>query len=533
MSQERILISSVRTLFNSAPNRLNTSNSHGEKENAAITNISVFLTNPSFTTKFMTDSKSAAGSLTRPCVKCRAQEATLDSRSQPVCRYVVLPLHTYTRAHTLTPNSPSDCFTKFIATKCIKQIGILGKETRPPPSTTGGPPTGTRRYLLGLSLGVSSTVLLHLLNENVEFQLAKGRNAPFDLTVVHVDTSLQLSSSPSSSSPQTAAETALAAYRARYPRFAFHCIPLPSSTSSTSTTATTTTTTAAPAAALLQGVPTTTSAASRSDILRTLTRRALLSAAGAHACQALLLGHSTTALAELTLAEAAKGRGFALPWLVHDGPAPAPAPAPAVGPGVGVGAGVGVGDGDVDRSRLGLRGNGDGEGEAGAGSLEDAGAGASANGGGEGSDVDEPTVLVYHPLRDALRKELATYASLVSPPLTDLIPPDHSPKTGSGGGPTAAAVVSHKDLSIEEVMTRYFAEVEASYPSVVANVARTTGKLVRAGGAEGCALCGMPLDEDGDERWRGELGIQKETATSGVGGTGGRLCYGCKRSTGA
>ncbi|KAG7290243.1 hypothetical protein NEMBOFW57_000241 [Staphylotrichum longicolle] len=431
---------------------------------------------------------------------------------------------------TDSKSAAGDCFTKFIATKCIKQIGILGKETRPPPSTTGGPPTGTRRYLLGLSLGVSSTVLLHLLNENVEFQLAKGRNAPFDLTVVHVDTSPQPPSSSTTSHTQTAAETALAAYRARYPRFAFHCIPLSSSSSSTSTsTSTTTTSSTTTAAALLQGA--TTSAASRSDILRTLTRRALISAARAHTCQALLLGHSTTALAELTLAEAAKGRGFALPWLVHDGPAPAPAP--AVGGGVGVGAGVG--DGDVDRSSLGLRGNGDGEGEVGAGtgSLEDAGAGASANGGGEGSDVDDLTVLVYHPLRDALRKELVTYASLVSPPLTDLIPPDHPHKTKNGDAPPAAAVVSHKDLSIEEVMTRYFAEVEASYPSVVANVARTTGKLVRAGGTEGCALCGMPLDEDGDERWRGELGIQKETATSGVGGTGGRLCYGCERSTGA
>ena len=41
---------------------------------------------PSFST-IMTESTSpAAGSLIRPCVKCRAQEATLDSRSQPVCR---------------------------------------------------------------------------------------------------------------------------------------------------------------------------------------------------------------------------------------------------------------------------------------------------------------------------------------------------------------------------------------------------------------------------------------------------------------
>ncbi|KAH6841130.1 kinase-like domain-containing protein [Chaetomium sp. MPI-CAGE-AT-0009] len=367
----------------------------------------------------------AEGSLSRPCMKCRVQEATLDSRSQPVCR---------------------DCFAKFIAAKCIKQTGILGKETRLPLPTTGGPPTGTRHYMVGLSLGISSTVLLHLLSENIEFQLARGRNAPFDLTVVHIDTAT--TTTPASPSP---AETALSLYRTRYPRFTFHRIPL-------STTTTTTSPEQNPHP--YSPLPT---AASRSDVTRLLTRRALLEQARARGCQALLLGHSTTALAELTLAEAAKGRGFALPWLGEES------------------------------------------------NKED----------GEKAETDKG-VLVYHPLRDALRKELVIYAGLVEPPLTELVW-----ETRDDG---AAAVVSHKDLSIEEVMGRYFAEVEESYPSVVANVARTTGKLVRAGegemGGEWCGLCGMPLDEDGDERWRGELGIQERSGT----GTG-RLCYGCERST--
>jgi len=84
-------------------------------------------------------------------------------------------------------------------------------------------------------------------------------------------------------------------------------------------------------------------------------------------------------------------------------------------------------------------------------------------------------------------------------------------------------------------MFRYFAEVEESYPSVVANVARTTGKLVRllnnnsndgADHQEGCGMCGMPLDEQGDERWRGELGMEN----GHDGGEEGKLCYGCERS---
>ncbi|KAK3896961.1 hypothetical protein C8A05DRAFT_48229 [Staphylotrichum tortipilum] len=404
--------------------------------------------------------------LTRPCVKCRTQEATLDSRSQPVCK---------------------DCFTKFIATKCIKQIGILGRETRPAPPPTGGPPTGTRRYLLGLSLGVSSTVLLHLLNENVEFQLAKGRNAPFELVVIHVDTTTHggeaVGPSPGlggAATPATA-EAALARLRARYPRFTFQLVPLPTLTPNPQTTLTTipdhtTTANHPPPPPSLGVLPQDLTAASLSDIRTHLTRRTLLSLAAQQNCQALLLGHSTTALAELTLAEAAKGRGVAVPWLVGDGPLPA--------------AGDGEGRGD----------------------------GVSGDGGGGGKGA--PPILPPH----------LPPPPLTSPPLTPLILDPLSP------GTTPAAVVSHKDLSIEQVMTRYFAEVEENYPSVVANVARTTAKLMRVASedGEGCALCGMPLDEDGDERWRGELGIQSgEDGVSAAGmGFGGRLCYGCERSTG-
>jgi cytoplasmic tRNA 2-thiolation protein 2 len=333
---------------------------------------------------------------------------------------------------------------------------------------------------------VSSTALLHLLNENVEFQLAKGRNAPFELVVIHID------ASDAAQQPSPPAETALACYRARYPRFTFHCIPLSAALTTTTTTQTTPQPPNPNPATILPSLITPQqTAASRTDLLTQLTRRALLAQASLRDCQALLLGHSTTALAELTLAEAAKGRGFAVPWLVGDGVAPS-VPDPAVFGGGGEG---------------GLCGSGNGVG-----------------GSGDGKESKPQPVLVYHPLRDALRKELVIYAGLVDPPLTDLVQTDNG---RDGNRP----VVSHKDLSIEEVMTRYFAEVEESYPSVVANVARTTGKLERAGcqaGAE-CGLCGMPLDEDGDERWRGELNIQEGPGTaSGL----GSLCYGCERSTG-
>jgi cytoplasmic tRNA 2-thiolation protein 2 len=390
---------------------------------------------------------------------------------------------THTSEHTDSDKHHRDCFTKFIAGKCIKQIGLLGKETRHPQSTTGGPPPTTRRYLLGLSLGVSSTVLLHLLNENIEFQLAKGRNAPFELSVVHICNAMLYERQTISSPTQQA----LSRLAQRYPRFEFQCIPLSAALADVDLASLplppgTTTNTSKSIQTLLTTLPT---AASREDILRLLTRQALVSLARTQHCQALLLGHSTTALAELTLAETAKGRGYALPWLINDGPAPSPSPSQVSE------------DKDKDKDK-------------------------------------DKGLLIYHPLRDALRKELVTYAGLTDPPLTELVVSGGA-EGQQDGAAAAAAVVSHRDLTIEEVMGRYFADVEENYPSVVANVARTTGKLVRAGagdeagrGGERCGLCGMPLDEVGDERWRGELGLG--TGRTTVEGQG-RLCYGCERST--
>ncbi|KAK4200544.1 hypothetical protein QBC40DRAFT_200352, partial [Triangularia verruculosa] len=356
-------------------------------------------------------SNTAAGPSTQLCTKCRAQEATLDQRSHAVC---------------------VDCFTKFINTKSVKQLGILGKETKPPiipnPSGSGPPTIGTRRYLLGLSLGVSSTCLLQLLHENCQFQLSKGRSSPFELTVVHIYNDTFTTSST--------AESLLSPYKTRYPSFTFLSHPLsdalalasinwPELCASLSLPASHPTS----LKEFLVSLPA--SQASQTDIINLLTRHLLLSLTTSANSQALLLGHSTTAIAELTLSQTAKGRGFSLPWMINDGL----------------------------------------------------------------FTFSDQQVLVFHPLRDILRKELIEFTKLTSPPLEGLIP-DEAKQEGQ--------VLNHKDLSIEEVMTRYFADVEKNYPSVVANVARTSARLVRIfenGEEKGCGLCGMPMDGEGDERW--------------------------------
>jgi cytoplasmic tRNA 2-thiolation protein 2 len=173
----------------------------------------------------------------------------------------------------------------------------------------------------------------------------------------------------------------------------------------------------------------------------------------------LLLGHSTTALAALTLAEVAGGRGFSVPWQVNDGQFP-------------------------------LRTYGD---------MED------------GNTVPDQ-YPIYYPLREVFLEELKTYLAII-PSVAELIPADAT---------AAASVVSHKDLSIEEVMNRYFQGVEGAYTGIIANVVRTAGKLDRASSQGSCRLCGVTLDEHGDSTWAGEMG-DDEGENSG-------LCYGCKRS---
>ncbi|KAF9700244.1 hypothetical protein EKO04_001823 [Ascochyta lentis] len=65
-----------------------------------------------------------------------------------------------------------------------------------------------------------------------------------------------------------------------------------------------------------------TSATARADVLSTLRTRLIVEHAKSTGCQSILWGDSTTTLAEKTLAETCKGRGFSLPWQVADGKSP-------------------------------------------------------------------------------------------------------------------------------------------------------------------------------------------------------------------
>ncbi|KAI1660319.1 hypothetical protein F4813DRAFT_349561 [Daldinia decipiens] len=484
------------------------------------------------TTAASTPPAETAGS-SRPCNRCKDHEGTVDLRgAETVCE---------------------TCFAYYVSSKAIKRLEALQRETAAPrSSTTTKGPRRPQRYLVGLSCGPSSTALLHVLTENVRLQRARGqKTSRFEYVAVHVvDDTVPPSGREGGRDEDGDGEVSyIAAFRTRFPDANLQTVPLSSAldlpsidwtslptppipipTSQDTTTTTTTTPPSHRLSQILQSLPSTTS---RADIKRLLTRHVLLAASRARSCDALLLGHSTTSLAELTLSETAKGRGFSLPWLVNDGAVPVPSSPDHGFPG------------DSSSSSSSDNNNNNNNNND------------TATTNGLPTETPGPLLPIYSPLRELFRKELVLYLSQTSPALTGILPPAEAARISSaaangGGGGGVAAVVSHRDLSIDDVLGRYFSEVEASYPSVVANVVRTTGKLLRrpadddhshshdhegntiissnaSNGRTNCGLCGAPVDELGDGRWRGEIG-DDEDGNGDRAATRRRLCYGCQRS---
>ena len=214
------------------------------------------------------------------------------------------------------PASP--CFQSFTLTTAVKRLATLRKALLRPDEKR------TCRYLAGLSFGPSSAALIRMLSENLAYVRAKANpKAPiaYELLVLHVDTDLR-SRTPGESSE---AEQLLGRYRERFPSLEFRRVALSDALNLRSIDWT-----ALPGVrasgddeermrALFDGLP---SVTSRADVLRLLIRHLLLAQAVETRCDALLMGCTTTALAELALAEVAKGRGFSVPWQIEDGPFP-------------------------------------------------------------------------------------------------------------------------------------------------------------------------------------------------------------------
>lgn len=331
-----------------------------------------------------------------------------------------------------------------------------------------------RRYLAGLSFGISSTCLTQMLDDSARHHAAKQSSSAFEPLIVHVDTDLVVAAEDQ----DTPARRLLAKYRQRYHHISFDCVHLSKAMSLKTVDWSTLLPDQVPERSddgksdaeklrrLFDALP---SVTSRADVLRQLVRHILVDTARTRGYSAVLLGHSTSALAALTLAEVANGRGFSVPGQVGDGLQTIC---------------------EYDSS---------------------------------GNETERISFPVYYPLREVFKNELVGYVDLVP-----VVAQMKQLGEVEGAAGSSSSIVSHRDVSIEEVMQRYFEGVEGPYSGIVANVVRTTGKLDRVAGSAFCRLCSMTLDESGDDRWAGDLG--QDSGDSATGNHKGKLCYGCRRS---
>lgn len=319
--------------------------------------------------------------------------------------------------------------------------------------------------LLPVSCGVSSVTLLHLLDQQLQSHVDRTGRTGYKLHVLLVDTSKEEPNAPNIGQLEILKE--------RYPQHLYTALTLadifdygldfadglfdsPPEDGSNDMSAIDRN--QAKLHEFLSSMPSTTS---RSDVLGVLRTRLIVAFAKANGCESILWGDSTTRLAEKTLAETAKGRGFSLPWQTGEGASP-----------------------------YGVRFN--------------------------------------YPLRDLLKKELVTYSELTSSPLTSLITKETL---------SAPVSASAKNTTIDELMSQYFESVEQNYPSIVANVVRTSSKL-RApqptSSEMSCGLCGLSVSEgmNGIYCWAGNQQDGTESSESGSADVlrKSRLCYGCART---
>lgn len=374
------------------------------------------------------------------CRRCNGEAATHQIRSDGVCELVPLEA-----AANIYADQPRKCFVAYVTTKAVKRMETY---------KIRGSTKVARRLLFPLSFGPSSASLLHILDQHIQGQYTRMNRAAYELVVVHINLYVD-------PVDRKDADDLLEKYKSRFPRHTYFTLNLedallldgidwkalnmeePSQTQN-----------AADRFQTLLGSMS--SATSRSDIVSTLLTRLLVDVAKKNECESILFGDSTTRLAEKTLTETAKGRGFSLPWQVSDG--------------------------------------------------------ASSYG-----------IGFNYPLRDLLKKEIHTFSSLTTPPLTDLVVYQKSSSHTSA---------SSKTTTIDDLMAQYFESVEENFPSIVANVVRTTSKLKSLPGDDttSCGLCGLPVAKgtDGIYGWGGDQNTSsrpiEESDPHGI------LCYGCSRS---
>jgi cytoplasmic tRNA 2-thiolation protein 2 len=182
-------------------------------------------------------------------------------------------------------------------------------------------PDHQRKLLLALSCGVSSVTLLHILDCQLKTQISKTGRTGFGLEILCVDTSAV--------EPAASQVTCFSKAQEMFSNFNFVSLQLhdlftitPNDASLMRLAPSTDAETSTPAQKLARLMASLTTATARADVVSTLTTRLIVEHAKSTGCEGILWGDSTTRLAEKTLSETAKGRGFSLPWQVADGESP-------------------------------------------------------------------------------------------------------------------------------------------------------------------------------------------------------------------
>lgn len=211
------------------------------------------------------------------------------------------------------------CFERYVSLKVLRRI----ENYRRPKSMS----TGERyKLLLPLSLGLSSSVLLHAVNAQIERQLSKPHPlVGFDIHVLVIE--------PSTVAPANVdAEERFALVQQSFPRHSYEKIPFHSifeydpeiynvlpkfagehfvdDASRTNQER------------LDAFRASASTATSRVDVDQILLNRLVVAYGKGIGCDAILWGDSDSRLAAKTLANVAKGRGSALTWQVSDGISP-------------------------------------------------------------------------------------------------------------------------------------------------------------------------------------------------------------------
>ncbi|KAK5060028.1 hypothetical protein LTR84_009912 [Exophiala bonariae] len=349
----------------------------------------------------------AENNATIVCVECKERGGDLNIRNRRLC---------------------VECFSRYVNSKALKRMESYRFKTLEGDQK--------RRLLVPLSGGVSSLVLLQVLDTQLQRQIANRNKTAYELIIAHVVLPGQ--------SASAFKDQHLTQLAQRFPSHKF----LPSFALATALSFD---------EAIGEDLKTVgcerhdqesdpdffhriisgaTSVTTRTDLQSILLQRLLVAIAKAHECESIIWGHSDSRLAALTLADVAKGRGGSVPSTIADGLSP-----------------------------FGVNFN--------------------------------------HPLRDLYKTELEIYATTLPEPLMEAM---------AASDDALLPPTSLRNTAIDTLLTDYINTQGLKYPSIMANVVRTGGKLEIRQTHSLCRLCVQPILNSGNP--------SPSVST---------LCYGCLR----